>query len=59
MNDRLEFSSLNAKGPAQIRRELCNLWEGCIPFHEAIEMIGAGNHPRHAEFEAFWTTLGT
>jgi hypothetical protein len=57
MTDRLKFSSLAAKGPEQIRRELRNLWERCIPFPQAIEMVGAGNHPRRAEFEAFWATL--
>jgi len=59
MTDRLTFSSLVAKSPGQIRRELRNLWENCVPFHDAIEKVGAGNHPRRDEFEAFWTMLNS
>jgi hypothetical protein len=40
MTDRLEFSSLTVKRPAQVRRELRNLWEGCMSSHEVIEMVG-------------------
>jgi hypothetical protein len=57
MANRIEFSSASAKGPTQIRRELRNLWEGCIDRDEAFLMTGAADHPRRAEFDALWDAL--
>lgn len=31
---------------AILRRDLRDLWEGCTPFSEAIQMIGAADHPQ-------------
>jgi hypothetical protein len=52
--DRIHFKSVDAKEPHQIRRELRDLFEGGIPFTEAIEMVGAGNHPLRPAFAAAW-----
>lgn len=35
-------------------RELRNLWEGCVPFEEAILMIGVSDEFEAEEFERVW-----
>lgn len=37
---------------AQLRRDLRDLWEGCVPWSEAIQMIGAADHPNRKELQA-------
>jgi hypothetical protein len=39
-----------------LKKELRDCWEGCIPWREAIEMIGAPNEHR-AELRRYWNTL--
>lgn len=60
MTTRLSFNSLNAKSPREIRRDLHNLWEGCVPFEEAILMVGVqeDDWQRREEYERFWSSLG-
>lgn len=60
MTTRLSFNSLNAKSPREIRRDLRNLWEGCVPFEEAILMVGVqeDDWQRREEYERFWSSLG-
>lgn len=35
-------------------RDLKNLWEGCIPFEEALLMIGVTDEFEAEEFERIW-----
>ena len=36
----------------EIRRELRNCWESCIPFEDALAIVGAVKHPDAAKLEA-------
>jgi hypothetical protein len=38
----------------ELRRELRNHWEACIPFQDAMAMVGAVKHPDAAKLEAEW-----
>jgi hypothetical protein len=40
--------------PRTHERELRNLWEACIPFEEAILMIGVDDEFMAEEFERAW-----
>jgi len=37
-----------------LRRDLRDLFEGCVPFHEAIQMIGAADLPERKTLQADW-----
>jgi hypothetical protein len=37
-----------------LRRDLRDCFEGCIPFHEAIQMIGAADLPERKTLQADW-----
>jgi hypothetical protein len=39
---------------AGLRRDLQDLFEGCVPFREAIQMIGANDHPQRNMLAADW-----
>lgn len=41
---------------ARLEASLKDLWEGCIPWREAIEMVGAGDHPAKAELRRSWNS---
>lgn len=47
---------MNTDYLAILRRELRDCWEGCIPWKEAIEMIGAPAEHRQ-ELRRFWNSL--
>lgn len=42
------------KPPGQISRELRTQLQAGYTFSDAIAIVGAGDHPRRAEFEADW-----
>jgi hypothetical protein len=40
----------------KLEKALRDCWEGCIPWHEAIEMVGAPEYCR-ADLRRFWNGL--
>jgi hypothetical protein len=47
-------TTIPSGGYAALRRDLRDCFEGCIPFREAIRMIGAADHPDRKALQADW-----
>jgi hypothetical protein len=50
-----QADSPNTTDLSPLRRDLRDCFEGCIPFREAIQMIGAADHPRRKVLAANWS----
>jgi hypothetical protein len=53
-NSMPQADSPNTTDLSRLRRDLRDLFEGCIPFREAIQMIGAADHPQCKVLAADW-----